>query len=601
MKNFPGAKFYTFCVLVFLVLSVYAEDDVKRTIKENFKKSQQEVGELSKEVNQRAKESLNQLFLKGKLSETEEDILITSGQSKRFDADEAAKKVDNRETLSLEKDLQDTITACQKSKKMEGSEDFLIKSNLVMDNAPKGIGIIAQSEKSIPEEKKYEECLEDGSFIKIIDRDRVVEFLPEKLQETIKCLGHEEEKSFFRRKEAKKQEEAWKRELDRDPTLKEGVATIAPRQKLHHWHVTKKWRHKDGVLCDRNHREVSIVQQEQEIDHWETDSLQKQLLKELEANVNCELIQTQETMGGWRNIEGKKIFRDSWKQKLIFSCKPGKDSKCKRIREMGGILVKRQCLEEDDFGDCLNWKKTYDLGGKASYVETQVTFEKEDLFNLEGFDTSYEKNRDFSEVISTFSALDSLEGSVSEAEFEPSHASIFCGQKSKCRRSFDSKKLFDCCHRRDCEGGGALIGLNLGKCNREEKELFKKVKEGKCHRVGHIKGALVTEQVYCCFPTKLARIIQEEGRRQLGISWGTAEQPNCKGLTLDQIQALNFETMDFTDFIEELHVKIDEKQLAFKLKELANDMSNSFMSLQSKTDRKTENAKEMVKQQRVNL
>ena len=108
----------------------------------------------------------------------------------------------------------------------------------------------------------------------------------------------------------------------------------------------------------------------------------------------------------------------------------------------------------------------------------------------------------------------------------------------------------------------------------------------------------MTEHVYCCFPTKLARIIQEEGHKQLGISWGKPEDPNCQGLTLAQLQSLNFEQMDFTDFIEEIQEKIDSQKLATKLKSMAQGSSNSLSEdrAKAKTEEKTELSKEKLKQ-----
>jgi len=46
----------------------------------------------------------------------------------------------------------------------------------------------------------------------------------------------------------------------------------------------------------------------------------------------------------------------------------------------------------------------------------------------------------------------------------------------------------------------------------------------------------------------LSRIIQEQGRQQLGIGWGTPKSPNCQALTAAQFSSLNFNAMDFSEF-----------------------------------------------------
>jgi hypothetical protein len=46
-----------------------------------------------------------------------------------------------------------------------------------------------------------------------------------------------------------------------------------------------------------------------------------------------------------------------------------------------------------------------------------------------------------------------------------------------------------------------------------------------------VLGACIQKsQVYCVFDGKLARIIQEQGRRdQLGVKFGSGDSPNCRG------------------------------------------------------------------------
>lgn len=588
---------FTAAIFILSMPSLFAKDDVETSVKENLKKTKEEAKSIGKEKNQEAKNVLESLFSSGKLAIYCDDFLPEEDRGKTFDEKLAREKTDKQEFSPFEANLQEVIDSSLRTQELEGTEDFLIFSRSIMENSKKGIGIISQEENLVPEEKNIETCEEGGSFIKTIDKERTVTVIPRKTEEIRTCQGHKKEKEFFWESDAKKQVEDWEKELSKDASLKTWNAAIESGGVFKNYHVVKKWTHKDGQACDKNHIETKVLQEEKEIDHWETDLTQKNTLQALEANINCALLQTQEFTPGKRNISDKDVYRDSWNQRLIFSCQPEADSKCKRFREYGGVLVKRTCLKEDDFGDCLSWEKTYDLGGKASYSSHAVVFEEENLFDLEDFDPSYEKNTEFGQVISTLGALESLGESISEKRFDPNHASIFCGNSSKCRRSFDSKNLFDCCHKKDCEGRGIFIGLDLGRCSKEERDLFEKVQEGKCHRIGHIKKLLMTEHVYCCFPTKLARIIQEEGRIQLGISWGKPEEPNCQGLTLAQLQSLDFEQMDFADFIEEIQEKIDSQKLAAKLKSMAEGFSNSLSEdkARAKTEEKTEFSKEKLK------
>ncbi len=52
--------------------------------------------------------------------------------------------------------------------------------------------------------------------------------------------------------------------------------------------------------------------------------------------------------------------------------------------------------------------------------------------------------------------------------------------------------------------------------------------------------------------TRLSRIINEQGRAQLGRGWGGAQGPDCSGFSLAQLQALDFSRMDLSEFYTEI-------------------------------------------------
>ena len=59
------------------------------------------------------------------------------------------------------------------------------------------------------------------------------------------------------------------------------------------------------------------------------------------------------------------------------------------------------------------------------------------------------------------------------------------------------------------------------------------------------------------FQSKLARIVQEQGRRdQLHISFGKGKYSNCSGITPEQMQLIRFESINFSEFYNEIHNKL---------------------------------------------
>jgi len=61
-------------------------------------------------------------------------------------------------------------------------------------------------------------------------------------------------------------------------------------------------------------------------------------------------------------------------------------------------------------------------------------------------------------------------------------------------------------------------------------------------------------ETYCCFSSAFGRVFQEQARPQLGKNFGTPQNPECSGLTVDQISHLNFDAMDFGEWIGMLQI-----------------------------------------------
>ncbi len=103
------------------------------------------------------------------------------------------------------------------------------------------------------------------------------------------------------------------------------------------------------------------------------------------------------------------------------------------------------------------------------------------------------------------------------------------------------------------------VALSMMECNAEESRLALKEGASLCHTTGtycssciRILGACVSciehTTAKCCFNSRLARIVNEQGRAQLGRTWGNPGEPDCSGFTVAQLQALDFAAMDLTEF-----------------------------------------------------
>ena len=59
----------------------------------------------------------------------------------------------------------------------------------------------------------------------------------------------------------------------------------------------------------------------------------------------------------------------------------------------------------------------------------------------------------------------------------------------------------------------------------------------------------------CCFNSVLARVVNEQGRAQVGKAWGDSQHPDCSGFSVAQLQSLDFAAMDLSEFYASLVAK----------------------------------------------
>jgi conjugal transfer mating pair stabilization protein TraN len=98
------------------------------------------------------------------------------------------------------------------------------------------------------------------------------------------------------------------------------------------------------------------------------------------------------------------------------------------------------------------------------------------------------------------------------------------------------------------------IVMSMMACSEDEGKLAMKEGAGLCHEVGSFCSSRFlwscTEEKHtkCCFNSVLARILNEQGRLQVGKGWGSAQAADCSGFTIAQLQSLDFATMDLSEF-----------------------------------------------------
>lgn len=234
-------------------------------------------------------------------------------------------------------------------------------------------------------------------------------------------------------------------------------------------------------------------------------------------------------------------------------------------------LAARQCAFYSDEGTCLHEYATYSCESKTA---GKVMICGGDVFCLDGECDKAQsgKSNDFGEAVSQLAALAAAGKDV--AALNGVDVRAFTGQAKFCRKAAAG---FSNC----CKDGGWGQDVGLAQCNSEEKALGKAKKDKLTVSVGEFCSKKVLgvcpqkKRSYCQFDSKLAQIVQQQGRNgQLHISFGSSKHPDCRGITVDELQNIKFDQLDFTNFYEDLmnNQKIpDSGALTEKVKEQIAD------------------------------
>lgn len=161
----------------------------------------------------------------------------------------------------------------------------------------------------------------------------------------------------------------------------------------------------------------------------------------------------------------------------------------------------------------------------------------------------------FGQAVSALAAVAAAGEDVAELNGENVRA--FTGEAKSCKKF--AAGFNNCCKD---SGWGQDVGLSS--CSSDEKALGKAKEKKLTVYVGEycskkvLGVCLEKKRGYCQFDSKLARIVQEQGRRdQLGVGFGSGSSPDCRGITVDELQALDFGIIDFSDFYSDLDAGSD--------------------------------------------
>ncbi|MDC0864363.1 conjugal transfer protein TraN [Rickettsiaceae bacterium] len=252
------------------------------------------------------------------------------------------------------------------------------------------------------------------------------------------------------------------------------------------------------------------------------------------------------------------ITRPCWYEKVTFKCSSEPRDGCLHLTRKGCQLKNSICMEQ--LGSiCLKWEREYLCGGKKKRLNYSLA--DSSIYCLGGncHTPVIEENKDLANVAYLAATKEAHKDCTKEPNGSCKNPiTVFPGESDSCKKIILS--IIDCCSSMKGWGKNA----NLCQCSGEEKGLALKRDRGLCHQVGTYCSSrdpvfgkcLEKKTSFCCFSSKLARIFHQEGRKQLGISWGSAEAPDCRPLTLDELKRTDFTKFDMEELFDDLLAKV---------------------------------------------
>lgn len=281
--------------------------------------------------------------------------------------------------------------------------------------------------------------------------------------------------------------------------------------------------------------------------------------------INAQCTQPAETRTFEREGKTFQIHQDCWEHSYHYLISESSDNECKKYEENPNCTVsERECILQEN-GTCTRHRVKYQC---QTTTKTDGYICGDKFFCSDGScaDLEGSVNGDFGHAVSQ---LATLAQAGKDVGLDPEHLKAFSGKPMFCRKS--GFGFSDCCKD---SGWGHKAGL--AKCNSEENTLGQAKEKKLVVYVGTfcskkvLKKCIQRKSGYCVFDNKLARIIQYQGRSgQLGIGFGGASSPDCRGVTVEELQRIDFNAMDYSDFYDELNERTnlpDKNQLMEHMK-----------------------------------
>lgn len=250
-----------------------------------------------------------------------------------------------------------------------------------------------------------------------------------------------------------------------------------------------------------------------------------------------------------KTINGFPVTRACWQYQYTYKCGgiAPLSPDCSTLLAQGCSEVGSSCSVKATDGTCDIYTQDYTCPGVSSTSTSVLCGGTVFCAGGNCANTAYKNNTGF---VQSYGGLAAMEAAAKD--LDQNTLKIFTGISMQCDTYL--LNLYDC-----CDFNGILNGVLS--CSAEEIQLAQEWQQKHTVQVGtycsnqSVLGVCIENTTtYCDFKSMLARIIQVQGRAQLGLNFGSPQSPDCSGFTIAQFASLNFNAIDFSEFTNQFAV-----------------------------------------------
>lgn len=250
--------------------------------------------------------------------------------------------------------------------------------------------------------------------------------------------------------------------------------------------------------------------------------------------------------GSTKLVSGKEVKLPCWEYQTVYGL--GKDKITDETTSIpkNCTVVDSSCLSGSS-GICAIQDLTISCTTKKC-SKSQIKCGEPNFCSDGSCFTPDEKPADADKFYENVSTVAAVANSTSDIEDKSKDLIQFNrGQAKSCGIAIAG--LYNCCKYKNSF---------LHHCSTEEMEIDEAKKKGVAIDLGiycskrFLGICLEHKGRYCIFHDKLSRIIQEQGKPQLGLNLGSAKYPDCRGFYRGEFENIDFDRIDFSEFYKDI-------------------------------------------------